>query len=92
MVEIVNMDEFKLQDTLNKVLALSFEERNILYFKIKDLVEKLTPDESSRAILSLFLDLLTTSKEKISNSLSEYSDDDSGENKMKGGLFRRVSS
>lgn len=86
------MDEIKLQETLNKVMTLSFEERNVMYFKIKDLVEKLTPDESSRAILSLFLDLMTTFKEKISNGLSEYSNDGTAEGKMKGGLFRRVPS
>ncbi len=85
------MDEFKLQDTLNKVLTLSFEERNVMYFKIKDIIEKSTPDESARTILSLFLDLLTTSKEKIAASLSDYSNGDTGTN-IKGGLFRRVPS
>ncbi len=47
------MNDFQLHEVLNKVLVLSFEERNIMYFKLKSIIEKSTSDESSRAILSI---------------------------------------
>jgi len=72
-VEIVNkdnlMDSFKLHDALNKALTLSFEERNILYFKIKAIIEDASSDEAARTILTKILDMMVESKLKIENEL-----------------------
>lgn len=87
------MNDFKLHDTLNKILALSFEERNVMYFKLKDIIEKTTPDESARTILSVILDLLNECKAKIENEVLTNNVeklDSNAEVKEFKGSFRRV--
>lgn len=87
------MDNFKLIDFLNKTMILSFEERNVLYFKIKSIVEDGSPDEASRTILSKIVDILSEYKTTIENKiLSESSNSDSSEGKEFKGIFRRVPS
>lgn len=89
------MDNFKLHDALNKALTLSFEERNDLYFKIKAVIEDLSPDESARTILAKVVDLLAEAKTNIENKLLtetiEMSDSNSDIKEFKGS-FRRVPS
>lgn len=87
------MDDFRLHDVLNKALALSFEERNVMYFKLKDIIEKTTPDESARTILSVILDLLNECKAKIENEVLTNNVeklDSNAEVKEFKGSFRRV--
>jgi hypothetical protein len=83
------IDEIKLCETLDKVINLSFEERNVLYFKIKSVIEDATPDEAARSILSKIVEYMDGFKKDVK---VELINDDASEGKEFKGSFRRVPS
>lgn len=86
------MDNFKLHDVLNKILTLSFEERNVMYFKLKSTIDDMSSDEAARSILSKIIDILAESKLKIENELLTEVSIEASEGKEFKGIFRRVPS
>jgi hypothetical protein len=81
------IDESTFYNFIEKAFKLTFEERNNLYFQIKDQIDKLGSDEAARNILTIFVELLKNRGESVEVKAIEKT-----EGKIAGGLFRRVPS
>lgn len=81
------IEETAFYNALEKAFKLSFDERNIIYFQIKEQIDKYPSDEATRNILTLILDLLKSRSEAVEIKAIERT-----EGKIAGGVFRRVKS
>ena len=79
------IEQTAFYEALDKAFKLTFEERNSIYFQIKDQIDNNDSADASRKILDLVINLL-----KSRSELVEIKAIEKAEGKIPGGVFRRV--